>query len=158
MHRYLVVANQTLGGDDLVDAIRDRIARGPAEFWVVVPATHTKHLIDHLGSLGAPQMGMTGRPVPGTNEVDAPDHGVTAAEYKLGIELDRLRAAGATADGAVGDADPLTAIQDAVARQRFDEIILSTLPAGISRWLNQDLPHKVERRVDVPLTVITATG
>ena len=158
MHRYLVVANQTLGGDELVDAIRDRVARGPAEFWVVVPATHTTHLIDHLGSLGTAQVGMTGHPVPGTNEVDASDHAIAAAEYKLGIELDRLRAAGATADGVVGDADPLTAIQDAMARQRFDEIILSTLPAGISRWLNQDLPHKVERRVDVPLTVITATS
>ena len=52
MHRYLVVANQTLGGQELMDAIRDRMARGPAEFWVLAPATPTTHLITDFGALG----------------------------------------------------------------------------------------------------------
>jgi hypothetical protein len=59
----------------------------------------------------------------------------------LDAELTRLREMGATADGAVGDPNPMVAIERAVAEQQFDEIILSTLPLGISRWLAMDLPH-----------------
>jgi hypothetical protein len=72
-------------------------------------------------------------------------------------ELDRLREIGAVADGAVGDANPLVAIEKAVLEQKFDEIILSTLPPGVSRWLALDLPHRVRRKFDLPLTVITAS-
>jgi hypothetical protein len=50
----------------------------------------------------------------------------------------------------------MTAIENAVAEQQFDEIILSTLPAGISRWLALDLPHRIRRKFDIPLTVVTA--
>jgi hypothetical protein len=70
--------------------------------------------------------------------------------------LHRLREIGATADGAVGDPDPMKAIEKTLAQRRFDEIILSTLPPGISRWLAWDLPHRVRARTDVPLTVITS--
>ena len=51
MHQYLVVANHTLGGQELLDAIRDRMSRGPAEFWVLVPATPTTHLINDFNAL-----------------------------------------------------------------------------------------------------------
>ena len=51
MHQYLVVANHTLGGQELLDAIRDRMARGPAEFWVLVPATPTTHLVNDFNAL-----------------------------------------------------------------------------------------------------------
>jgi GABA permease len=51
VHRYLVVANHTLGGQELLDAIRDRMARGPAEFWVLVPTTPTTHLINDFNAL-----------------------------------------------------------------------------------------------------------
>jgi hypothetical protein len=51
--------------------------------------------------------------------------------------------------------DPMKAIENAAAQRRFDEIILSTLPPGVSRWLAMDLPHRVKRKVHVPLTVIT---
>jgi GABA permease len=78
------------------------------------------------------------------------------AKANLDTELQRLRDAGATADGAVGDPDPMKAIGNAVAQRRFDEIILSTLPPGVSRWLALDLPHRVKRKIEVPLTVITA--
>ena len=52
-------------------------------------------------------------------------------------------------------ADPLHAIEHAVSTRSFDEIILSTLPPGVSRWLALDLPARVRRRVAVPLTVVT---
>jgi hypothetical protein len=78
------------------------------------------------------------------------------AKSSLDTELHRLREIGATADGAVGDPDPMKAIEKTLAQQRFDEIILSTLPRGISRWLAWDLPHRVRARTDVPLTVITS--
>ena len=71
---------------------------------------------------------------------------------------DRLPQIDATADGAVGDPDPLEAIEKTLAQQPFDEIILSTLPPGISRWLALDLPHRIERRTDIPLTVIAASS
>jgi hypothetical protein len=50
----------------------------------------------------------------------------------------------------------MVAIEKAVAEQQFDEIILSTLPPGISRWLSMDLPHRVRRKTNVPLAVIAA--
>jgi hypothetical protein len=84
------------------------------------------------------------------------DRGIAEAKSNLDKELRRLREIGATADGAVGDPNPMKAIDKTLAQRRFDEIILSTLPPGISRWLAWDLPHRIRRRSDVPLTVITA--
>lgn len=54
--------------------------------------------------------------------------------------------------GEIGDERPLDTIRDAVRNDTYDEIVLSTLPAGLSRWLRMDLPHQVERAVDVPIT------
>ena len=146
MHQYIVVANHTLGGQRLLDAIRDRMARGPAEFWVLVPTTPTTHLINDFNALSC------AFPV----EADLLPDAAHEAKSNLSTELDRLREIGATANGAVGDPDPMKAIEQTLAHRRFDEIILSTLPPGISRWLAWDLPHRVRRRTDVPLTVITA--
>jgi hypothetical protein len=154
MHQYLVVANQTLGGDELLTAIRDRMARGPAEFWVLVPATPSTHLVTEFGALSG--YFPISAELLHAADVEARDQGIAVAKANLDTELQRLREAGATADGAVGDPDPMKAIQNAVAQRRFDEIILSTLPPGVSRWLALDLPHRVKRKIDVPLTVITA--
>ena len=153
MHRYLVLANQTLGGQELMDAIRDRMARGPAEFWVLAPATPSTHLITDFGALGG---GFPVDPSVLPTAADVRDEGIAVAKSNLDTELTRLREIGATADGAVGDPNPIVAIERAVAEQKFDEIILSTLPPGISRWLAMDLPHRVRRKTNVPLTVITA--
>ena len=153
MHRYLVVANQTLGGPELIDVIRDRMARGPAEFWVLAPATPATQLITDFGALGG-SFPLDPTVLPTAAEVR--EEGVAVARSNLETELGRLRELGATADGAVGDANPMAAIEKAVAAQQFDEIILSTLPTGVSRWLALDLPHRVRRKFDVPLTVITA--
>jgi hypothetical protein len=153
VHRYLVVANQTLGGQQLLDAIRDRMARGPAQFWVLAPATPSTQLIADFGALSG-AFPVDPNVLPTAAEVR--DEGIAVAKSNLDTELGRLREMGAVADGAVGDPNPLVAIEKAVAEQQFDEIILSTLPPGVSRWLALDLPHRVQRKFDVPLTVITA--
>ncbi|MCU1660329.1 MAG: uncharacterized protein JWR58_394, partial [Pseudonocardia sp.] len=57
MHRYLLVANQTLGSDELVDLVRERMAAGPAEFWLVVPATPVKDLASTAMAIPMPVMG-----------------------------------------------------------------------------------------------------
>ena len=67
-----------------------------------------------------------------------------------------MRAEGLEARGDLGDAEPLTAIADALAIEQFDEIIISTLPSGISRWLGMDLPRRAERRFKLPVTTVTA--
>ena len=153
MHRYLVVANQTLGGQELLDVFRDRMARGPAEFWVLAPATPATQLITDFGALGG---AFPVDPSVLPTAADIRDEGVAVARSNLDTELGRLRELGATADGAVGDPNPMTAIEKAVGEQQFDEIILSTLPAGISRWLALDLPHRIRRKFEIPLTVVTA--
>lgn len=131
MRRYLVVANQTLGGEHLADEVRGRVAAGPCRFHIVVPATQPK---DH----------------PVWTEGEAR----TLARERLDRARARFRELGAEADGEVGDERPLDAVRDAVLGREFDEVILSTLPAGISRWLGQDLVHKVERALDLPVTHI----
>jgi MFS transporter, DHA1 family, multidrug resistance protein len=152
VHQYLVVANHTLGGQELLDAIRDRMSRGPAEFWVLVPATPTIHLVNDFNALScAFPVELDVLPSARTR-----DQGIAEAKSNLDTELHRLREIGATADGSVGDPDPMKAIEKALAQRRFDEIILSTLPPGISRWLAWDLPHHVRAKTDVPLTVITS--
>ena len=128
MRRYLVVANQTLGGEHLAEAIQARLAGGPSSFHVVVPATQ-----------------------PQDQAVWTEGEARALATKRLEAAVDRFRALGADVDGEVGDERPLEAIADAVREREFDEIILSTLPPGLSRWLGQDLPHRVERQFDLPV-------
>jgi hypothetical protein len=137
----------------LIDTIRDRMSPGPAEFWVLVPATPTTHLVNDFNALSCafpvdPDL------LPGAADVQTRDQGLAEAQSNLETELQRLRQLGATADGAVGDPDPMKAIETTLAQRQFDEILLSTLPPGISRWLAWDLPHRVRRKTSVPLTVI----
>jgi len=160
MKRCLVVANQTLGGLALVTAIRQRLAEGPHSFYVVVPATPSAFL----------RWGPQAQAAGGDLLADPP--GRHYADRRLAAELSRLRSIGAEADGEVGDVRPLQAITDVLAREQFDEIIISTLPAppgqtptaaaaphprqSISRWLKMDLPDRVARRFDLPVTHIVS--
>lgn len=134
MRRYLVVANQTLGGEPLLDELRRSLRSGSASFHVVVPATHPKD-----------QWTWT------EGEADA------IAADRLERALERFRELGATeVTGEVGSPRPIEAMGDALRDGEFDGIVLSTLPAGVSKWLNQDLPSRVERAFDLPVThVIT---
>jgi nucleotide-binding universal stress UspA family protein len=146
VRRYLIVANQTLAADELARAVADRSAAGPAEFWVLVPATQTT-------DLAAPAFlpGMGGVPIQASLEDSE-----ALARSRLDAALERLRAAGVTADGEVGDPDPFRAIEHTLATREFDEVVVSTLPARLSRWLHQDLPSRVERKFHVPVTHIGA--
>ena len=79
-----------------------------------------------------------------------------AAQERLDAILVRLRELGAEASGEVGHRDPIVATQDALRGRSVDEVILSTLPAGISRWLGQDVPSRLKGSVMVPVIVVTA--
>jgi hypothetical protein len=145
MHRYLLVANQTLGSDELSDLVRERVAAGPAEFWLVVPATRVKDLASTM-AIPMPVMG-------GVPAIPAPpEEARRLAQAKLDAALKELAAAGATAGGEVCDPDPMRAVEAAVSGREFDEIIVSTLPARMSRWLHQDLPGRLARKFDLPVT------
>ena len=133
MRRYLVVANQTLGGEPLLAAIRARMEAGPSTFHLVVPATPPHEQLVYT-------------------ERKARD----LAQERLEEVTARLEALGATVSGEVGDASPMLAIADALLSRQVDEIVLSTLPAGVSRWLRQDLTHRVERRFELPVAHIVA--
>lgn len=134
MRRYLVVSNQTLSSEALVEKVRSCLAAGPSHFHVLVPATHAA---DHM--------------------TWTEGHDRAIAQERLERALKLFADLGARADGEVGDAVPLGAMQHAVrARGPFDEVILFTLPPGISRWLRQDLPHRAERRLGIPVTHVVA--
>ena len=151
MARYLVVANQTLGGEQLMEEVRRRVAAGPSSFHVIVPNTRSVDVVP-----------LPGGPLPPGSAhvaVEEQDRRATQiAESRLHQALSQLRAEGVEAHGELGDADPLTAIGEALEDDHFDEIIISTLPSGISRWLGMDLPKRAERRFHVPITTVTARG
>ena len=153
MSRILVVANQTLGGSDLLQSVRDRMTQGPCQFTLLVPATAHAHRESTMESLSRR---LAAVPLPedarGSAEADY-DH----ARRQLEIGIEQLQKLGAEVNGDVGDANPVKAIEDALSRRKYDEIILSTLPSGVSRWLGQDLPHKVTRKFKGPVTVVTAS-
>ena len=133
MRRYLVVANQTLGGEHLIESVRQNIATGPCVFHIVVPATPSdEHLTWKEGEARA------------------------IAERRLALALARFQELGAQVDGEVGDGNPIMAIEDALRQAQFDEIIMSTLPPGISRWLKLDLPSRVASRFRLPVTHLVA--
>jgi hypothetical protein len=148
MGKCLVVANQTLGGDQLMGEVRRRMATGPSSFYVVVPNTRPAEIIRLLGE-SAPFA---------TAESEAQHRATLTAQSRLHQALAQLRAEGADAQGSLGDAEPLTAIADVLAQQPFDEIIISTLPAGISRWLGMDLPHRAERKFNLPVTTVISSS
>jgi hypothetical protein len=134
MRRYLVVANQTLLGDPLLGYIKQCLSAGPCQFHLVVPATHA--------------------PGPWMQREDR-DRAFAAKRLAEGLE--RFRGLGIEVVGEVGDARPMDAIKDAMRHAPpFDEIILSTLPPGVSKWLHQDLPHRIHRWLELPVSTVTA--
>jgi sirohydrochlorin ferrochelatase len=122
----LVVANVTATSKELAAALSERAQRDPCQFTLVVPA-----------------------PVGGTI-------GREAAKRTLDEALARLREEGLEIVGSVGDHDPLGAVADHYTPQAFDEIVISTLPTGVSKWLQVDLPHRIERATDATVTHVIA--
>jgi hypothetical protein len=132
--RVLVVAAKTAATPALLDAVRERAARGPATFTLLVPnPVHGLHTV-----------------------VDPEDQDTDEAQTIIELAQPLLEeAAGSKIDTMVGANRPLEAIQDAVNLHGFDEIIVSTLPARVSRWLKLDLPHKLNG-LGLPVTTVTA--
>jgi hypothetical protein len=85
-----------------------------------------------------------------------PEEARRMAQAKLDAAVRKLTGAGIRANGTVGDADPLRAVEEAMATGEFDEIIVSTLPARVSRWLHQDLPGRLEHKFHLPVTHVPA--
>ena len=144
VRRYLVVANQTLAGDELVHHIEERAKAETSEFYIVVPATPILEMA--LDMTAMPYIG--GIPMIPTS----PQQSRALAEERLSAALAQLQEVGAAVDGRVCDPDPVRAVQAIVNERQFDEIIVSTLPSRISRWLRQDLPHRLEQKCGLPVT------
>jgi hypothetical protein len=132
--RVLVVAHKTAATPGLIEAVRERAARGNATFTLLVPnAAHGLHKV-----------------------VDPEDQETNEAQEVLELAIPLLeKAAGASVEGMVGDPTPMHAIQDAINLHGFDEVIISTLPARVSKWLRLDLPSKVSG-LGLPVTTVTA--
>jgi hypothetical protein len=127
MARILVVANRTAESPELLEALKSR-ADGN-EFVLVVPAS-------------------------GLEKATDPDAARARTEPHLQKALENLRSEGLRVEGAVGDGDPLAAVEDAVNFGNFDEVIVSTLPVRASKWLKLDLPTRVGRATGLPVTHI----
>jgi hypothetical protein len=126
MSRVLIVAYRTAATPPLLAAVRERAARGPCEFTLLLPRPYW--------------------------DADTEESALT-----LELALPLLdEAAGSHVEGLVGDTDPFVAVQGALQRTPFDEIVVSTLPTHVSHWLRMDLPARV-RRLGVPVTVVTAS-
>ena len=113
----LVVANVTATSSELVGALKERAAGGPATFTLIIPATF----------------------------------GRAAAHARLAEALEHLREHGLEVDGSVGHADPVVAVTEAWDPKRHDEVIVSTLPANISKWLHAGLPYRIEKLTGAPV-------
>ena len=136
MANVLVLANQTIGGQALLDAVRERNAQGDATFFVVVPQNRPAH-----------------------GNVIYDETVRDAAQVRIDLALAFMREEGFTGTGQIGDADPFNAAMDAIAEHGIDEVILSTLPTTSSGWLRRDLPERLEQASGLPVThVVTDLG
>jgi GABA permease len=133
--RFLAVAHQTAEAREFVDAIRTAADRDTAtEFVLLVPATPVRHLASWTQ---------------GESRAVAAERARTTRRRleDLGVRV---------IDARVGDSDPYQAIMDALATDQFDQVIVSTFPPGISRWLGADLINRLQRSIGVPVTHVVA--
>jgi hypothetical protein len=129
--RILVVANETVGGQELLEILRGKAAEGvPSRLLVVCPALNS----------------------PGRTWASDEDGARAAAQSRLDASLAKLALDGIQAEGEVGDGDPLQAIEDALRTFGADEIVISTHPAGRSHWLERDVVGSARERFAVPIT------
>jgi hypothetical protein len=132
----LLVAHQTAATAALLAAVRERAQRGAATFHLVVPSQ--PHGMDRLANPA--------------------ETGDDEASGVLGQALPKLaEAAGSEVTGSIGDTEPLMAIEDAINLGAYDEIIISTLPHRMSRWLKLDLVSKT-RGLGLPVVHVEATS
>lgn len=128
--RVLVVANETVGGDELMEVIGELALTGRSLFYVVCPALNSR-----LKTWTSDE-----------------DPARAAAQKRLQATLERLSTVGIEARGAVGDVDPLVAVEDAVRKFRPNALVVSTHPEGRSNWLERGVVSALRERYDVPVT------
>jgi hypothetical protein len=132
--RVLIVAHKTAATPPLLEAVRERAAQGSCAFTLLVPNT--------VGGLA--------------RVMDPEDQPEDNARDVLELAIPLLeQAAGDTVEGIIGASNPMDAVQDAINLRGFDEIIVSTLPARVSKWLHLDLPAKLGG-LGLPVTTVTA--
>ena len=132
MPRYLVLANQTASSPELTSAVREIVEKeGDAEFVLLVPATPVEDLLDWQD---------------GDNESIAKQTAQTAKEH-----LERVGARVVRTD--IGDPSPVKAIEEELQRhqEKYNGIVISTLPLQRSRWVALDQPRRIERRFKLPV-------
>src|SRR5438445_4957575 len=127
--RILVIANETVEGDVLHEAIRLRARDADAEVRVVAPALNSR--LRHW--------------------VSDEDEARRVAERRLASCLERLGLGGIAADGEVGDADPIQAIADALHTFRADETVVATHPEARSHWLSRNVVDRTRSRFGLPV-------
>src|SRR5262245_32644021 len=134
MQSVLVVANRTSASPTLLEAVSRRAKEGPCSFTLLVPRSpHGLHRV-----------------------VDPEDHGHDEASAAIEHARPQLaKAAGGPVLALIGSHDPLAAVEDALNAGRYDEVIISTLPRRLSRWLHVDLVSKVAG-LGLPVTHIEA--
>jgi hypothetical protein len=129
--RILVVANQTAAGRELLEEIGNRCRGVDCEVLLVTPAlvgSRAEHWASDI------------------------DEGLDLARERMGRSVTALRGVGVEVRAEVGDPDPNMAIEDALRTFAADEIVISTLPPGESRWLEHDVVERTRREVALPMT------
>ena len=129
-HRILVIANETVGGEELLAAIKHRVEGVRAQVFVVCPALNSK--LRHW--------------------VSDEDQARIEAQHRLDTSLAAMHDAGIEARGQIGDGDPLLAIEDGIRIFAPDELIISTHPEGRSNWLERGIVDSTRERFALPVT------
>jgi len=138
--RLLVVANETVQGEELLKEIRDRCRDRRCEVMVVTPAlasSRTSHWTSDI------------------------DEAIELARQRMELSLIEIKQLGLRAKGEIGDSDPNVAIEDALRVFPADEILISTHPLDRSRWLEHGVVDKAREQIDLPITHVVvdlATG
>lgn len=135
MRHYLVLAHQTLDSPQLLEAMRDRMSQGPCTFHLVVPERHDHGLVWSEGEVR-----------------------LDAARRLESTRL-RLTKMGIAVTGEVGHTNPVQSAHNALRRHEpdhYEEIIVSTLPRRLSRWLGMDVPTRIQGGTKVPVVAVTA--
>jgi len=130
-HRVLVVANETVGGGELIEEIQSRCRGRNCEIFVVTPALAASR-VSHW-----------------TSDVD---EAIELARQRMELSLIALRQLGLKAKGEIGDSDPNVAIEDALGAFPADEIVISTHPPERSRWLEHRVVDRAREAIELPIT------
>lgn len=130
-HRLLVVANETVGGEALLEEIRDRSRNRDCEVLVVTPALTASRAAHWASDV---------------------DEAIELARQRMELSLIELERLGLKAKGEIGDSDPNVAIEDALRVFPADEIVISTHPPHRSRWLEHGVVERAREQIDLPIT------